>query len=247
MNIKANKKKWIMGKSANGKPSFPPVVPWIKPQLKEQLVEVLVRGMQQRNSGTDRELQNIEHEIAGLQRLPVLSPVGMRQLRRLEKRRAELLGATGKTVKNLQQKMETEVANFSLLRGVRNVSIEDEHKFLNDNWAPAVVFTTAPIKISGVVLGTYDIYLNPAQGVPYNAFDLKRRDHKFPRGYHPHFTSRPCYGSFGPILQRMLGAGMFASAAGTFLKFLATYNGSSPLLSLSTFRSTSYANYDPLA
>jgi hypothetical protein len=247
MKTKPNKKTWIMGKSASGKPSFPPVVPWITPQLKDQLVEMLVRGMQQRNSGTDRELQDIEHEMAGLQRLPALSAVGMRQLRRLEKRRTELLGATSKTVKNLQQKMEAEVANFCLLRGVRSVSTEDEHKFLSGNWAPAVVFTTAPIKINGVVLGTYDIYLDPTQGVPYNAFDLKRRDRKFPRGYHPHFTSRPCYGSFGPILQRMLGAGMFASAAGTYLKFLATYNGSSPLLSLSTFRSSSYANYDPLA
>jgi hypothetical protein len=177
-----------------------------------------------------------------------LTIVQQRALRRTQEELDALLEERDQRARFLEGKMRSEAANFCLLRGVRYIDVESHHKFLDDNQADAIVFTTAPIKIGSTVLGTYDIYLDPSQTVPRTAFDLVRRDYTRERGIHPHFTGGPCYGTFGPTLQNMLRKGSFVSVMGAYLNYLATYNGGSPLSRINNFKpGRIHENLQPLA
>jgi hypothetical protein len=248
--MKFSKKKWIYGVSGRTKkPHFPPVVPWITPELREQLATVMARGMLWRAQSSTREVEEYDSQIRTYMGMGELTMVQQRALRRLQVERDALIEELDLRARTLKDKMQAEAANFCLLRGIKEIHTEPYHQFLDENAGEAIVFVTAPIKIGGTVLGTYDIYLDPRQDIPRKAFDLVRRDYARVRGVHPHFTSHgPCYGTFGPMLQNMLKKGSFVSVMGAYLNYLATYNGGSPLTRLTNFRhGRMYENLQPLA
>jgi hypothetical protein len=248
--MKFTKKKWIYGVSGGSrrKPYFPPIVPWISTDLREQLTDMLTRAMLWRENDIEVRIARLRGTIADYEATPELTMVQQRAMRRTQQELDTLVQEHEQRTRILEGKMRTEAANFCLLRGIREIHTEPYHEFLGENVAEAIVFVTAPIKIGGTVLGTYDIYLDPRQDIPRKAFDLVRRDYSRLRGIHPHFTSAPCYGTFGPTLQNMLKKGSFVSVMGAYLNYLATYNGGSPLTRLSNFRSgRMHENLQPLA
>jgi hypothetical protein len=248
--MKFSKKKWIYGVSGRTKnPYFPPIVPWISTELREQLATVMTRGILRRSQSDTQQVEEYDSQIRRYTGMDELTIVQQRALRRLVTERDALIEELDHRAGTLKDKMQAEAANFCLLRGVREIYVEPYHEYLDKNAGESIVFVTAPIKIGGTVLGTYDIYLDPRWDIPRRAFDLVRRDYSRVRGVHPHFTSGgPCYGSFGPTLQGMLRIGSFVSVMGAYLNYLATYNGGSPLARLNNFRKGKmYENLQPLA
>ena len=240
--MKPNKKTWIYGRGARAKrsPHFPPVVPWISPELRDELADLIVAGVTHRRDDTASEIGHIEEQIAALAGQPVLTAVERRRLHQLRKRRDQM--ETRSQLAGIRDKALRDVLNFSLIRGIRSVRIEVH----GEN--PHIVFNTSPITINGTILGTYDVYFDPREETPANAFDLQRRDRQFVTGVHPHWSGGgPCLGTFGPMLHQVLKKHDISAAVGMFMNYLAIYDGYSPLITLRSFRRGSYANQHPLA
>ena len=247
MPVKTNRKTWIYGVGSRSKkpPRYPPVVPWITPALRDNLIELIMERIKPEDG-----LGRVEADIAQLESLPTLSTVQRRRLMLLRREHDTL---KARTPKGLLARVTGDVANFSLLRGVRAVRIEPHHNTdQNNHRLPAVehiVLETCPITINGARLGTYDVFLDPRYELPRAAFDLVRRDYAYESGVHPHWsTGGPCFGTFGPMLQQVLKKHDVAAALGMFMRYLATYNGGSPLIGLYSFKTGGfYENHHPLA
>jgi hypothetical protein len=248
MQIRPNKATWIFGVSAGSKqkPYFPPVVPRFETPLPD-IVESLVEAMKDRAKKSQPKIQRITAELRAVQAYQNQDFMTKRQERQLKEELDGLLAIQQKTSSTLIERVRKDALNFSLLKGCRSIHVDGYHTFPGDREAEAIVFTTSPIKIGTVILGTYDVYLDPRETVPGMAFDLIRRDHKWTRGYHPHFTGHPCYGTFGPVLQKMLTNASFVVAIGAYFNYLAVYDARSPLMSIGNFKRGTYKNENPLA
>ena len=254
---KPNKKRWIYGVGAKSgrKPYYPPVIPVITPGLRDEIIEFLTTKALLRQDDQAQELQQLVDSIrltedrveySGL----VLTTVQQRQLL-FDKRRANELAEELNTARTkLETKVAREVANLALLRGVREIFF-DNRVMLDGNIHRVLAFHTAPIKINSVPLGTYNWYYTPAIKAANDAFDLWRRDGTHERGVHPHFSTRPCYGTFGPAMHKAHNQNRFQLLFGLYMQYLAIYDSGSPLISISRFKPTNgwngYVNKDPIA
>jgi hypothetical protein len=238
---KKTRQTWIIGKyAADAKElHFPPVVPWIDNDLQGQLVNLFTSGIDGDLGAAGRKIEALERQIEGLRGHVYLSPVQKRQMHKAKKELEELQAQqAGNRAKD---KARSEVLMLSLIRGIRQVRVQDHQ---NRTWA---IFITAPVVIRQVVLGTYDIWFDPTKTVPRDAFHLRRRDYRYEQGPHPHWMGYGCFGTFGPIFQRMLTRHDYGSLIGAFLKYLAIYDPNSPLVRLKEFTTRSYSNENPLA
>jgi hypothetical protein len=229
--IKPNRKTWIYGvQGTNAKIHYPPVVPWIKPATRDALIQLFVEVSDAELSTTADEVANLELRIAQLEEKVDLKPVEQRQLHQYRKEVEALREKLTCSRERLLADARAEALNLSLIRGVRSVEVvEDTYSFKK------LVVTTAPIKISKALLGTYDILIDPRETTPSLAIDLVRRDRLQDHGPHPHWSNHPCFGTWGPMLHQMMQRKNWSAVVGAMLNYLARYYARSPLIKLQHF------------
>ena len=223
---KPNRKTWIYGvKDTNAKIRYPPVVPWIDNTTRDAIIDLFIQVSDADHSATIREVAGLEQRITQLEGQDILAPVEHRQLHQHRKQREALQEKLDGSREQLFEDARVETLNLSLIRGVRSVEVRDGK----------MIITTAPIKISKALLGTYDIILDPRRQVPAEAIDLVRRDRQCEHGPHPHWSSHPCFGTWGPMLNNMLKRKNWSAVVGAMLNYLSRYYGQSPLIRLEQF------------
>jgi len=223
---KPNRKTWIYGvRGTKAKIRYPPVVPWIDNTTRDAIIELFVEVSDADHSATMCEVTGLEQHIAQMEGQDTLSPVEHRQLHQHRKQVEALQEKLDSSREQCLSAARGEALNLSLIRGVRSVEVRDGK----------LVITTSPIKIGKALLGTYDIILNPRRQVPADAIDLVRRDRQCEHGPHPHWSSHPCFGTWGPMLNNMLKRKNWSAVVGAMLNYLSRYYGQSPLIRLEQF------------
>jgi hypothetical protein len=229
--IKPNRKTWIYGvQGTNAKIHYPPVVPWIKPATRDALIDLFLDVSDAELATTADEVANLESRIAQLEGRDSLTSVEQRQLLQYRKEVETLQQKLACSRERLLADARAEALNLSLIKGIRSVEvIKDMYGFKK------LVVTTAPIKISKALLGTYDIFIDPRETTPSSAIDLIRRDRLQDHGPHPHWSNHPCFGTWGPMLHQMMQRKNWSAVVGAMLNYLARYYGKSPLIKLERF------------
>jgi hypothetical protein len=235
---KPNRKTWIYGvRGTKAQIRYPPVVPWIDNPTRDAIIQLFLEVSNSDLSSMMNEIGDFEWRIAQLEGR-VLSPVEHRQLHQYRKEMTTLQDKLDRAREQHIPAARTETLNLSLIRGVREVKVVDKR----------LLFVTAPIKIGSALLGTYDVILNPHSTVPADAIDLVRRDRYSDHGPHPHWSSRPCFGTWGPMLSQMLRRKNWSSVVGAMLNYLSRYYGQSPLIHIEQFYPGGYyENLTPTA
>ena len=227
---KPNRKTWIYGvRGTKAKIRYPPVVPWIDNTTRDAIIELFIEVSGADHSATKDEIADLEQRISQLEGQDVLSPVEHRQLHQHRKQMGTLQDKLDGSPEQLLEDARTEALNLSLIKGVRQVTL------IGEPWECRLLIVTAPIKIGKALLGTYDIILDPRERVPADAIDLIRRDQQCEHGPHPHWSSRPCFGTWGPMLSQMLKRKNWSAVVGAILNYLSRYYGKSPLIRLEQF------------
>ena len=241
---KKNKQKWIFGRGAQSDRDihWPPVVPWINNQLHDEIVELFMDAIVGERSQFIIKIQELEQQKARLESNTFLSPV---QRRQLEKIKRELLRSQEADTSVQRKEAERQAKMLDLMRGVREVRVETVVP--TRIASPCIVLNTSPIAINGVVLGTYDVWFHPMGKVPSDALFLRRRDNITEQGPHPHWNGYGCFGTYGPVFQRLLSQKQFGTLLGMFMQYLAIYDAGSPLIRLSEFEERAWQNENPLA
>ena len=223
----ANRKTWIYGVGGTrARIHYPPVVPWIDNATRDAIIELFLKVSNADHSAAKREITAIEGCIAHLERQDILSPVDHRQLHQCRKQREALQEKLDASREQTLSAARAEALNLSLIKGVRQVEVIGERRLL---------IVTAPIKIGKALLGTYDVILDPRRQVPADAIDLVRRDRQCEHGPHPHWSSHPCFGTWGPMLNNMLKRKNWSAVVGAMLNYLSRYYAQSPLIGLEQF------------
>jgi hypothetical protein len=222
---KPSRKTWIYGvRGTKREIRYPPVVPWIDDTTRDAIIQLFIEVSDADQSATESEVTGLEQLISQLEGHDILSPVEHRQLHQYRKQREALQEKLNKS--RLLADARAEALNLCLIRGVRKVEVIGERRLL---------IVTAPIKIGKALLGTYDIILDPHERVPAEAIDLIRRDRHSDHGPHPHWSSHPCFGTWGPMLNNMLIRRNWSAVIGAMLNYLSRYYGQSPLIRLEQF------------
>jgi hypothetical protein len=224
---KPNRKTWIYGvRGTKAKIRYPPIVPWIDNTTRAAIVKLFIEVSDADHSATKDEIADLEQRIAHLEGKDILSSVEHRQLHQYRKQMEALQVKLDNSRGQLLADARAEALNLSLIKGVRQVEVIGGRRLL---------IVTAPIKIGKALLGTYDIIIDPRQKVPADAIDLVRRDRQCEHGPHPHWNSRPCFGTWGPMLSQMLERKNWSAVIGALLNYLSRYYGQSPLIRLEQF------------
>jgi hypothetical protein len=222
MDIKPNKKTWIIGTAGKAPIKYPPVVPMMTTQVRDELIDLFAKHLAVVPSTSD-----LQRKVADLDKLSFLSSVQMRQLKQYHAQLDELEQQIEKARREAAPKAKSYALNLCLLRGVTSVGVIGD----------CVRFTTSPIAISGVVLGCYDVMLNLKYTVPASAILAHRHGDRPRQGLHPHWSEHnPCFGYAGPVLDNLLRAKRWPEAIGVLMTYLATYYASSPLIKLEEFK-----------
>ena len=220
MDIKPNRRTWIIGTAGGGKVKLPPVVPMMTAQTRDELIALFALHLAQ-----TPDTSELESRVAVLKQRPFLSPVEMRQLThfqgQLDAKRAEI----EKAQREIEPKARSYALNLCLARGITSVRAAGR----------CLGFTTAPIAIKGIILGCYDVLIDLAGSVPAYTIRIRQHGHRADTGAHPHWNANPCFGNAGPTLERLLKAKRWPEVVGVLLTYLGTYNGSSPLIRISEF------------
>lgn len=245
---KKNKGVWIFGRyeSDSRPPHFPPVIPWIKPAEHDKLQRHIVNCLAGSNAEELAELEAARQELSELDTGGFQTPVARRKMLAAQRKVEELERSTAGVNAGLEEKADRIIGSWNMQRGIREIHMEARAG------EPAIRFVTSPIAIRRVVLGTYDFWLHMSHHAPANVFFLKRRDKEsWPQGPHPHWGSfgssgYGCFGTFGPIFERMITRGDWGTIVGVFMQYLAIYYPGSPLIRLNQFKERSHRNEDPL-
>jgi hypothetical protein len=235
-NHKPNKRDWIFGTDRPGAPiHFPPVVPRITGTTLEELIALYARLCTTELAALTRERSILAGQIAVIEKKAFLSPVEMRQVTLKRRQLAEFKEREETAVAQASQAARREVLNLCLIRGLREVVTRNG----------LIVLTTSPImleishpetrKPAKVVLGTYQISFDPSRTIPGDAIQLVRRDTMSGTFAHPHYNSRPCFGTWGPTFQVWMRDHKWSMLVAGLLSYLAVYNGSSPLVKICEF------------
>ena len=219
MDIKPNRRTWIIGTAGGGQVKLPPVVPMMTAQIRDDLIALFATHLAQ-----VPDTSSLESQIANL-KLPFLSVVEMRRLKHLEGQLATKRAEIEKAQREIEPKARSYALNLCLARGVTSVRAAGR----------CLGFTTAPIAINRTILGCYDVLIDLAGSVPAYTIRVRRHWHRADTGVHPHWNANPCFGNAGPVLERLLRVKRWPEAVGVLLTYLGTYNGSSPLIRISEF------------
>lgn len=243
---KKNKQKWIFGRGAQSDRDihWPPVTPWITNELKDQIIDLFEEAMAGQRNQYTLKMQELQQQLTHLGSRTFLSPVQKRQLAKIQ-REIDDLQSKQQGDNEHRRKAIREAMMLHLMRGVREVRVETVVP--TRIASPCIVLNTSPIAINGVVLGTYDVWFHPMGRVPTDAFFLRRRDNITEQGPHPHWNGYGCFGTYGPVFQRLLSQKQFGTLLGMFMQYLAIYDAGSPLIRLSEFEERSWQNENPLA
>lgn len=240
---KKNKQTWIFGRyeSDSRPPYYPPVIPWIKPDVHDALKRYIISILAGSNAAELAQLNEAKATVAQLDTGDFMTPVARRKLLAAQRKVAELEKTTAGINAGLEKKADRIIGAWNMQRGIREIHMESRAG------EPAVRFVTCPIAIRSIVLGTYDFWLTMNHRAPGDVFFLKRRDREsWPQGPHPHWGSYGCFGTFGPLFERMIRRNEWASIVGVFMQYLAIYFPGSPLIRINNFKQRSHWNEDPL-
>jgi hypothetical protein len=230
MDIKPNRKTWIIGTTGGGPIKLPPVVPMMTTQTRDELIALFAAHLAQ-----VPDTSELKRQIANLKK-PFLSPVEMRRLTHFEKQLAEAQTGKEKAEREAESRARSYALNLCLARGITSVRAAGR----------CLGFTTAPIAIGKVILGCYDVLIDLTQSVPKYAILVRQHWYRGDQGAHPHWSSGgPCFGYAGPFLEKLLRAKHWPEAVGVLLTYLGTYNGGSPLIRLNHFARSGDMYYNP--
>jgi hypothetical protein len=225
---KPNRKTWIYGvQGTKAQIRYPPVVPWIDNATRDAIIQLFLEVSDADQSATLGELNGLKQRIAQLEGKDILSAVEHRQLYQYRKELVAL--QENEPREQLLQDARAEALNLSLIKGVRRIQV------IGQPWERRLLVVTAPIKIGRALLGSYDILIDPRERIPADAIHLVRRDRKWAHGAHPHWSTDPCFGTWGPMLNRMLTRKNWSAVVGAMLNYLSRYYGKSPLIRLEEF------------
>ncbi len=229
-SLKPNKRDWIFGTDRPGAPiHFPPVVPLIRKETLDELINLYARLCTTELATLTRERSILAGQIAVIEKKAFLSPVEMRQITIKRKQLAEFKQKEETAVAQASQAARREVLNLCLIRGLRSITTTVQRG------NPHIVLSTCPIAIGKALLGTYEVTINPTEGAPTDRIYMIRRDTMSSMNIHPHWNSRPCFGTWGPTFQMWLHDHKWSMLIGGLLSYLAVYNGSSPLVKICEF------------
>jgi Arc/MetJ family transcription regulator len=220
MDIKPNRKTWIIGTAGRGAVRLPPVLPAMTRPLIQDLTELFATYLAQTpdTAGLERELAMYNGMTRGL--------VQERRYRQLEKQLEEIRAGAAKAQREAASRARSYALNLCLVKGVRSFRVAGR----------CLGFTTAPIAIKKTVLGCYDVLIDLTERVPSRGILVRQHWARNDQGYHPHWnTNGPCFGYAGPFLERLLTAKRWPEVVGVMLTYLGTYNGGSPLIRLNNF------------
>lgn len=189
MDVKENKKfkaTWIFGRYDTDKRpvAYPPVIPWVKPEQHDALQKYIVSVLMGSGGQKLEELNRKRAELAKLDHGQFMTPVQKRQVLQLRRTVEKLEQETAGLDKGFALQADRFIGSWNMVKGIRSIEMD---KRAGD---PCIKFTTSPICIRKVVLGTYDFWVDMTKTNPKETFFLLRRDSPqkgWTQGPHPHW------------------------------------------------------------